>query len=352
MDNLTHTLVGISLVRAGIGRGVAGATAAMVIASNAPDSDIISAFAGGRVAYLAAHRGWTHGVVGMTLLAVAIWIGVLAWRRFSARAPALTGRDALALAGVCAIGTALHVLMDLPTSYGTRVLSPFESTWFAVDWMPIIDIYIWLVLLGGIAVPWLRPRWKTSAARTALALVVGLYALRGVAHDRALELAATRNAEGEVAPCATAERLAEYPALIESASAGPGACIQAAAIPTFFSPFKWRLVRQHPGGYELREHSLLTGQSPVGGVWIPSEVDRWVAAARRTETVRVFLRFARFHASRYAMLEDGTRRVRFMDVRFVGNPLQLTDDPEAHAPFVATVLLSPDGRVVAERLGP
>ena len=38
------------------------------------------------------------------------------------------------------------MLMDLPTSYGTRVLSPFDTTWFAFDWLPIIDIYVWAML--------------------------------------------------------------------------------------------------------------------------------------------------------------------------------------------------------------
>ncbi len=45
--------------------------------------------------------------------------------------------------------------MDLPTSYGTRLLSPFVDTWFALDWLPIIDLYVWALLgigfAGGVA---------------------------------------------------------------------------------------------------------------------------------------------------------------------------------------------------------
>ena len=352
MDNLTHTLIGITLVRAGVGRGAAGATAAMIVASNAPDVDIVTAFTGGSMAYLAAHRGWTHGLLGVLLLALATWIGALAWRRSSRRTPPLTSRDALRLALVCAVGTALHVVMDLPTSYGTRLLSPFERTWFAVDWLPIIEIYLWLLLIGGLIVQWRRPSWRTVAARAVLVLVLAVYAVRAGAHGRALTLAASLDAEGRVAPCASAETIVAYPSVIEAAAAGPGACVQAAAVPTFLSPFTWRLLRQHPGGYELREHSLLRGVSPVGRVWIPSESDPWIAAARRTATARVFLGFSRFPAARSAVLPDGTRRVRFVDVRYVGNPLRLTPDPESRAPFVATIELAPDGRVVSERLGP
>src|SRR5262249_56072577 len=53
------------------------------------------------------------------------------------------------LVAVALIGVVLHVLMDLPTSYGTRVLSPFDWRWFAVDWMPIVDIYLLMMLLAG-----------------------------------------------------------------------------------------------------------------------------------------------------------------------------------------------------------
>src|SRR5260370_16519 len=49
------------------------------------------------------------------------------------------------LVGVSMIGVALHVLLDFPTSYGSRPLSPFDWHWFALDWMPIVDIYLLLV---------------------------------------------------------------------------------------------------------------------------------------------------------------------------------------------------------------
>ena len=52
------------------------------------------------------------------------------------------------LVAISIIGVLLHVLMDLPTSYGTRVLSSFSWRWFAVDWMPIIDVSL-LILLSS-----------------------------------------------------------------------------------------------------------------------------------------------------------------------------------------------------------
>lgn len=352
MDNLTHTLVAVTLVRAGLGRRTRGATAAMVVASNAPDIDIVAALTGGGVSYLAAHRGATHGPLGVLLLAAAVWLGVVVWRRLSRDAPVLDRRQMLVLAGISLAGTALHVLMDLPTSYGTRLLSPFVATWYAVDWLPIIEVYIWALLIVGLLAGWARPRARLAIARTALALMVGVYAVRAVAHDRALAVAAALDGHDRPSPCAAAKTLVSYPAVIEATSAGPGACIRAAALPTLLSPFTWRLVRQYPGGYELREHSLWSGTGPAGAVWIPSETNAWVRAARRATTARVFLGFSRFTASRSAVLPDGNRRVRFVDVRYVGNPFRLSQDPEARTPFVTTVVVAPDGSIAAAALGP
>ena len=88
------------------------------------------------------------------------------------------------------------------------------------------------------------------------------YAGRAVAQQRALNIATSTRADGTAAPCATAPVLSRHPAVIESAAAGPGACLQAAALPTFFSPFTWQLIRQQPDGYELRQISLLTPDRP------------------------------------------------------------------------------------------
>ena len=43
------------------------------------------------------------------------------------------------LVAISMLGVLLHILMDLPTSYGTRLLSPFDWRWFAFDWLPIVD---------------------------------------------------------------------------------------------------------------------------------------------------------------------------------------------------------------------
>jgi len=349
LDNLTHTLVGVTLVRAGLGRGTAGATAAMIFASNLPDGDIVTAF-GGSLAYFAAHRGPTHGPLGVLALSLVSALLVVAWRSLRASTRPEAWQGFKTLCGVALAGTVLHVAMDLPTVYGIRLLSPFVDTWFSLDWLPIIDVYVWAMLTMGFIAAWRRPASRTVIARVVLAAIVGFYGVRAVAHEVALGAAASTRADGTASPCASAPTLTRHPTMFEAAYAGPGGCLQAAALPTFLSPFEWRLIRQQSDGYEIRDITL--GRGTLAQIFVPSQNDVWVARARRTTTARIFYAFSRFPATRSAALPDGTRRIRAMDMRFIGPPPRgLEPDPQVRAPFVLTVEIASDGAVRSERLG-
>ncbi|HXU09913.1 MAG TPA: metal-dependent hydrolase, partial [Blastocatellia bacterium] len=65
MDNLTHTLLGLSIAKAGLERATPLATTTLVISSNLPDVDVLGRLRGGTLGYLEYHRGFTHGFVGL-----------------------------------------------------------------------------------------------------------------------------------------------------------------------------------------------------------------------------------------------------------------------------------------------
>src|SRR5918994_3510269 len=124
MDNLTHTLFGATLARTPLGHAGRGTTAALLLSSNAPDIDIVTT-AGGALNYLEWHRGPTHGPLGIIGLGCATALLVLAGRSlFDRRGAADTTPNAspAALVLVSTLGVLLHVCLDLPTSYGTRLL--------------------------------------------------------------------------------------------------------------------------------------------------------------------------------------------------------------------------------------
>ena len=103
MDNLTHTLTGVMLSRAGLNKGLPRASLLLIMAANAPDIDVVTA-AGGAGFYFEHHRWITHALVAMPLVAM---LPVLIFRyAFRQRVPWL--RAWL----VSMIGIASHLALD------------------------------------------------------------------------------------------------------------------------------------------------------------------------------------------------------------------------------------------------
>jgi inner membrane protein len=170
MDNLTHTLFGLTLAKAGFERATPLATTTLLIASNMPDIDSVMRFRGGFVD-LENHRGITHSFVGLLLLsAILTLILVFLDKRFRLRhdmfrRPIRPLRIfALAyLAGLC------HLLMDFTNNYGVRPFLPFSGKWFYGDLVFVVDPWIWLIL-GG-ATMWLT---TNGGARIVVWSLIGI----------------------------------------------------------------------------------------------------------------------------------------------------------------------------------
>jgi inner membrane protein len=180
MDNLTHSLVGVVIAKAGAERLSPCATTVCVLAANAPDIDVLTRF-GGHWTYLHHHRGLTHSIVGTLALALLIptlfcamdWLVAL-WRQ---RRRALSFRGLL-LASL--IASATHPLMDWTNNYGVRPLLPWNRQWFYGDLVFITDPWIWLMLGGAAFLLTATTRWRI-AAWTLLAILttcVILYAMQ------------------------------------------------------------------------------------------------------------------------------------------------------------------------------
>jgi hypothetical protein len=240
--------------------------------------------------------------------------------------------------------------MDVPTSYGTRLLTPFSNTWYATDWLPIIDIYLLGILAAGLTVAHLKPAARGRAAAAALLLMGGNYALRGTMHHLALVRAA-----GEVpSAVVTLQAWADSPQSklpsdracaagspvgpVQSVDAAPACPVDAAALPTVLSPFRWRLIREYSTGYAISDIDLARPrQAPdLASEWRPSEASPWVHAASATRSARIFLSFSRFPAARVVERRPDEVVVRIEEIRF---------------PFGLLVRLGPNGQALEERFG-
>jgi membrane-bound metal-dependent hydrolase YbcI (DUF457 family) len=366
LDNVTHTLFGATLARAAFGSLGRGATTAIVLASNAPDIDIVTT-SGGALSYLAWHRGPTHGPLGVVGLGLATAALVWAGLRWVDRDRRPEHASYSTLAAVSMIGIVLHVLMDLPTSYGTRLLSPFSWRWHAVDLMPIVDIYLLLVLAAGFFAGWRSVALRRRLALVALTFMALDYGVRTITHRRAIGEAARLLAPILPAPCPDAVP----PSLIDSwpveSSTTPRdravhrCLVEVAAIPTFVTPFQWQVVARLSDSYLTLDLDLQDGRladpAAVDGpqaVWRGAVrySDQWTPAvlrAARGRVGQVFLGFSRFPAVSSVLHDDNTATVNWTDMRFAGSS---TPNPRPRSGlFTATVTLDRGGQVIGERLG-
>ncbi len=298
MDNVTHTLAGVALARSGLSETTRGATLAVVLASNLPDVDIVTSL-WGSATYLEHHRGLSHSVVGAPLLALALAVVLRIALRGSRLGPLL----------LCSLaGIAGHVFCDLWTSYGTRVLLPFDSTWYAWDTVFIVDPWILLLLAVGLFLSLRLPQPKRTAAVT-LGLVLAFVGARGVLHAQAVTQAAAR------------------------VPTGPGARV--AAMPDPIDPFRWHVLADSGTSYWTGDLDLRGSTAPLRRREKRHE-DSVVARARAgSDVAALFLDFARFPWLDVEPAPDGTA-VIWTDLRYE-NPLRRA--------FVTRVVVGSDGSI-------
>ncbi|MEQ9320123.1 MAG: metal-dependent hydrolase, partial [Polyangiaceae bacterium] len=180
MDNVTHALAGMLLAEVVVqhrqrrdepaptwGRW---AHVVSVVANNLPDLDIVYiGITGGKLGYLAHHRGHTHTIL-FAIVQAALVVGAL--RLFRRRLPDWSERDWRWMAAIAAVGPLLHLAMDAGNTYGVHPFWPIDNGWHYGDRMFIVEPLLW----AGVA-----PVLALSVSSRAAKIGLGLVALVGVA---------------------------------------------------------------------------------------------------------------------------------------------------------------------------
>ncbi len=299
MDNLSHTLTGLALARAGLNRLAPGATAVLLISANAPDGDIVGLLQGS-LHYLEVHRGYTHSLIGLPVMALAsVLVTAALFRR---RLPWLR------LWLLACLGVGSHLLLDWTNSYGIRLLLPFSPRWFHGDLNYLYDGFFLLALAAVAAWPLLanlvsgeigerRSNGRGIAVLALLAIVV-FECGRIVLHDRAVARLQSRVYD-ELEP------------------------LQTAAMPDPFNPFRWTgIVETERSWLRLPIENSGSPDLQAAEVFYKIPVTPALAAAKQEEAFRFVSYFARFPVWSVVpvSLENGSGwRVELTDLRF-GTP--------------------------------
>jgi inner membrane protein len=301
------------MARAGLNRKSVLATTTLVLAAEAPDLDSFASF-GGRIFGFEHHRGITHTLVGVPLVATLV-VGVLflGYRLFH-RDP--SGRlmteppPRWGLLWLFACLAALsHILLDFTNNYGVRPFEPFSHRWYSWDIVFIVEPVLWVILIGGLVLPLLfglvdreigarakRPRGRAGAV-AALILVVLFWGFRDYQHRRAVAAmqALTYRNENPI-------RVSAYPYII--------------------NPFKWHGVVETRDFFQTMDVNSLTPEvdprDEARVIHKPEETPVTLAA-KASYLGRVYLDWARYpvtEVERSSSPADPGYLVRIYDLRY------------------------------------
>ncbi len=342
MEPLAHTLAGACLAESGLKRLSPLASSTLIIAANIPDVDGACYLHGADLAF-AFRRGWTHGVIAVVLLPIALTAAMLLVDRMrSRRHPERPRARPWPLLGLAGLGVLSHPFLDWLNNYGVRLLMPFSDRWFYGDTLFIVDPWLWLILGGGAMLAWTS---HTRGLVTSAALGVGATALMLLAPivpewARAVwiaglviwALARARVAERRrpvvaagalavaglyIAAMYAGSRVAEHQ-VRELARARGWAAEQVAAMPVPAEPLRRSVIVVSAGRYLFVPVTWTAGPAPgiEPAVFERGAMDATVSAALSAPFVQGVRRWLRFPSYEVLPLPDGGRRVIIRDARF------------------------------------
>jgi inner membrane protein len=347
VDPLTHLTTGVICSQLLPAPSRWWAAAAGAVLGLLPDIDYFCIF-WDRLAFIRYHRGFTHSLVAVPLFALAIallgrFLGGPRWFK------------PLFILGLAVLAS--HLLLDLATSYGTQILSPFSRRRFSLDWIFIIDPYFTALLLAGAIAALAWPLWGPRLGAGCL-VAAGVYLLVCASyHHQALNLAR------HVFPQSS-------PGRADCTFSEPGAASGLAALPQPFSCRRWQLIAAGPD--EIRQAfvqlpvTAALGVKPAAGpptvapatrmencpvpanpyrdpghltiqTWSPAPGAATVYSPEVQAILATFLEFARFPLLCRAQVQGGEQLLEWLDLRF--------SIPGRGFPFVLQLRLDPQGRL-------
>lgn len=340
MDPLTHIATGVICSQLVTSPSRWWAALAGGLFAVLPDLDYVFIF-WDRLAFIRYHRGFTHSLAAVPLFALAgalVGKGLGGPRWFKP----------LFIMGLIVLTS--HLLLDLATSYGTKILTPFSQRRFTLDWVFIIDPYLTVLLVIGAISALAFHLWGPRLASWFLAAAMVYMLVCAFYHYQALALA--RQVLQTTTPQAQT----------------------VAALPQPFSCRRWQLIASRPeeirqafvqlpfaslgeqtANRQIEEFAIPQGQNclaPAVAYQSPQHltIQKWKpmtpAAVYPREAQKIlatYLEFARFPLLYHVSYYEGKQLLEWLDLRF--------SVPGRGFPFVLQLHLDAQGRLLYWLIG-
>ena len=174
MDTITHGIAGALLAKSFLPERTGRLAArAVTVGAFLPDADFFADFVSNHpLIHAEFHRSITHSFAMLPLWSLLLGALTARWDE---------RRRWLLLSGMYGLGIALHIALDLITSYGTLILSPWSRDRYALDIAFFADLTLTAVVLLPQLLAWIYSSREQAAHRGLIAWVSVALAGGGVA---------------------------------------------------------------------------------------------------------------------------------------------------------------------------
>lgn len=319
MDSITQVLLGAVTAQLGFRQRI-GKDASWVAAGSAllPDLDLLA----GPILSLTGvehtdsdmfmmHRGMSHSLLLVPFLGFVIAVMWWRFRQTYNKRNEKSGKvsaNPFWLLYLCVLAALFSApLLDLFTSYGTKLFSPISNKRFAIDALPIVDIIYTPILIVTLVFCGVLRKLKSNARRiTIVAGWVGfglsvVYIMAGVGIRQMVLQETQKHFEDSNRYSPTQINQAEYRAYPQ--------------IPTIFV---WRVTRHNQHSWTVGKVNVLFGLDLAKRTWNKVETveNEWTKKANRLEDIKLFNWFTRWQMRASYVHQEGQHIVDFHDMRY------------------------------------
>lgn len=314
MDPITHitagALVGQSLRKTTQGRGVLWFAMA---AAWAPDVDNAAGFLSPEF-YLLYHRGITHSLVGG--IGVALLLAAM-YRLFDRKSSFWVNT---AIAYGCVL---FHIYLDVITSYGTMIFSPFTDERYSLHSVFIIDPFLTVIALIFLIASFMSKKRRATIAVVGVLWMV-LYPMANYSMAKTLEQSIIAHSNGKQTPYTKIEVTADI-----------------------LTPLYWKVVTESNGEYTISYTTLWRSKKSSTVEQFPvADPEMMKKFGRKASMFSTYQWFSLYPFMKNDSIE-GETRITIGDLRFYSvNPVASSLLKKRQMPFVLTAYLDGGGELI------